>query len=192
MKKLFILFLAIAFVACGQTDVEKKADQPVNADSVKAKSDDKNLETKDYEKLGAKLMEEETVGNLKIGLKASDLTSILGKPSEKTKNELWGADGEYHQTYKYSKLGVELDMIGKNESDKVINMITIVSPCNYKTSKGISIGSNYQDVEKAYKDYLNTEFSYKESIVAGSNYGGVIFSFKNGKVASVFVGASAE
>jgi len=192
MKKLFILFLAIAFVACGQTDVEKKADQPVNADSVKAKSDDKNLETKDYEKLGAKLMEEETVGNLKIGLKASDLTSILGKPSEKTKNELWGADGEYHQTYKYSKLGVELDMIGKNESDKVINMITIVSPCNYKTSKGISIGSNYQDVEKAYKDYLNTEFSNKESIVAGSNYGGVIFSFKNEKVASIFVGASAE
>ena len=192
MKKLFILFLAIAFVACGQTDVEKKADQPVNADSVKAKSDDKNLETKDYEKLGAKLMEEETVGNLKIGLKASDLTSILGKPSEKTKNELWGADGEYHQTYKYSKLGVELDMIGKKESDKVINMITIVSPCDYKTSKGISIGSNYQDVEKAYKDYLNTEFSYKESIVAGSNYGGVIFSFKNEKVASIFVGASAE
>ncbi len=192
MKRLFILFLAIAFVACGQTDVEKKADQPVNADSVKAKSDDKNLEAKDFEKLGAKLMEEEMVGKLKIGLKASDLTSILGKPCEKTKNELWGADGEYHQTYKYSKLGVELDMIGKKESDKVVNMITVMSPCDYKTSKGVSIGSNYQDVEKAYKDYLNTASSNKESIVAGSIYGGVIFSFKNEKVSSIFVGASAE
>jgi hypothetical protein len=67
-----------------------------------------------------------------------------------------------------------------------------LSPFDYKTSKGISIGSNYQEVEKAYKDYVNAEFSNKESIVAGSIYGGVIFSFKNGKVTSIFIGASAE
>lgn len=192
MKKLFILFVTIALVSCGQKVAEKKTDQSVNADSVKTQVEDKNLEAKDFEKLGAKLMEEETVGKLKIGLKASDLTGILGKPSEKTKNELWGADGEYHQTYKYSKLGVELDMIGKKESDKVVNMITVMSPCDYKTSKGISIGSNYQDVEKAYKEYLNTASSNKESIVAGSIYGGMIFSFKNEKVSSIFIGASAE
>jgi hypothetical protein len=62
----------------------------------------------------------------------------------------------------------------------------------FRTSKGISIGSSYQEVEQAYKDYMNPEFSNRESIVAGSIYGGVVFSFEKGKVKSVFVGAASE
>lgn len=190
--KFLILFMTISLVGCGQRSTEKKINQSVNCDSIKIQNSNDKSVSKDYEKLGFDLMKNETLDKLKLGLKVSALTNFLGEPSDKSKNELWGADGEYHQTYKYSNLGIELDMMGEKESDKVINMITIVNQCEFKTSKGISIGSSYQEVEQVYNDYLNSNFSNRESIVAGSIYGGVIFSFEKGKVKSIFIGASAE
>lgn len=190
MKKIMILIITFTFVACGPRSAEKNESKSNKNDSIQTQEN--KSEVKDFEKLGSNLMKNETLNGLKIGLKVSDLKNMLGEPSNKTKNELWGADGEYHQTYEYGKQGIELDMIGKKEADKTINMITIVSPCDYKTSKGISIGTNYQQVKQAYIEFYNPEFSNSESLVAGSVFGGVIFSFENSKVKTIFIGANAE
>ena len=46
---------------------------------------------------------------------------------------------------------------------------------------------------KAYGRDKNTEDSVpKETFVAGSLYGGLIFNFKNNRVTEIFLGASAE
>ncbi|MFB6320805.1 hypothetical protein [Saccharicrinis sp. FJH54] len=192
MMKSLILFFFISFVTFGQEKTRENTNQHANSDSTVLLKSNEIAHSKDFEKLGFELMESETLNKLKLGIQDSDLATILGLPDDTTKNELWGADGLYHQTYKYSKLGIKLDLIGETKSDKVINMITAINPCPFKTSKGISIGSNYQKVEQAYKDYLNSNFSNAETLVAGSIYGGVIFSFENGEVKSIFIGASAE
>lgn len=192
MIRILILFITVTFLACGQRDSDKSNNHSLNSDSLIKHVSDNKSDSKDFEKIGFELMRKESLDKLKLGLNVNDLTKILGESIEKSKSELWGADGEYHQTFKYSGLGLELDMIGEKEVDKIINMITVVSPCDYKTNKGISIGSNYKEVEQAYKDYLNPDFSNSTSLVAGSIYGGLIFSFENGKVKSIFLGASAE
>jgi ribose 5-phosphate isomerase len=67
------------------------------------------------------------------------------------------------------------------------------APCDLRTWLGIGIGSTYEQTVKAYKDYIDKEMSDKARIVAGSIYGGVIFSFDSkGKVNGIFIGAAAE
>ena len=92
----------------------------------------------------------------------------------------------------YKKLGIELDMIGDNDESKKVNMITVKKPCDYKTNKNIYIGSKISELKAAYGKYYNKEFSDKETFVAGSIYGGVIFTLKNNVVESIFIGAGAE
>ena len=46
---------------------------------------------------------------------------------------------------------------------------------------------------KAYAAEINREESdLPETVVVGSIYGGVVFTMKNGKVVSIFIGAAAE
>jgi len=47
-------------------------------------------------------------------------------------------------------------------------------------------------VAKAYGPFRNAEASTPERLMAGSDFGGVIFIFKQGKVDSIFIGAAAE
>ena len=146
----------------------------------------------DYSMLGSELMQNEKLDQLKIGLNAKDLSPILGSPSEESQPELWGADGLYHKTAKYSKEGVELDLIQNADSGFSVNMIKINAPCRFKTLKGIGINSDFHSVKFAYAQYIDNKEINENQIVAGSVYGGVIFTFENQKVKSIFIGASAE
>lgn len=151
-------------------------------------------EEKQYDELGWELATSESMGGLKLGMSISSVAKLLGAPSEVITFEQpsW-VDGEYHETYKYASKGVELDLIvGENEVNKTVNAMLITAPCTYKTKKGIGIGSRYKDVTAAYEYYIDPSFSSEKSIVAGSIYGGVIFSVENGKVAHIFFGAAAE
>jgi hypothetical protein len=147
---------------------------------------------KDYSKIGSEIMQKENIGGLKYGLSLTKMIEILGEPDAKTESELWGSDNEYHQTYKYSKKGIKLDIIGDKEAEKKINMITIFEPCDYKTLRNIGIGSNYEEVDNAYMDQIDPKSSDPKSIVVGSIYGGLIFHIKDKKVESMFIGAAAE
>ncbi len=78
-------------------------------------------------------------------------------------------------------------------SKQVADRISIKTPCDYKTQRGIQIGSRDIEVQLAYKNEINPHGSNSEStIVAGTIYGGVIFGIKDGIVKSIFVGAAAE
>jgi hypothetical protein len=83
-------------------------------------------------------------------------------------------------------------VVGQNNSNQVIGMLTISEPCELKTSRRIGIGSNMEEVKSAYKVAIDPSSSDSETIVAGSVYGGIIFKMENNKVKSIFIGASAE
>lgn len=146
----------------------------------------------DNSEIGYTIMENESIGKIKYGLSLPEVIKIYGKPNKETKSIIWGSDGEHHQTVKYLNEGIELDVIGDPGTQKKVNMITITKPSELKTLKNIGIGSDYNDVENAYKDQISTDFSNDTSIVVGSIYGGLIFTLKSNKVESIFMGAAAE
>jgi hypothetical protein len=136
----------------------------------------------------------ESFGKLSFGQKAESVTALFGKPESKGKDTLWEATGEWVQEWRYTAQGLRLNMASDKKSGaKTVATITATAPCPLATARGIRVGSSMAEVTKAYKNVQDKEMSDPgKSFVAGSVYGGVIFSFKEGKVSQIFVGAAAE
>ena len=144
----------------------------------------------DYLKIGFDVMKNEAVGFLRIDLAAAEVQARLGDPADKSPIRIWGADGLEHQKWRYPAKGIEFDMV-KREGAFVVNMISITTPCDYKTKQGIGIGSPAKEVQAAYPNQLNPAVNGTK-LVAGTVYGGIIFGLDGGVVSSIFIGAAAE
>jgi len=130
---------------------------------------------------------------MKLGLDQETIINRLGEPEAKGKDEEWGALGTIVQQKNYPTKGISLEMESDKENEKKhVLMITLNAPATGKTSGLISIGSKKEDVQKAYSDRINPEFSDDESIVVESIFGGVIFTIENNVVTQIFIGAAAE
>lgn len=140
------------------------------------------------------LLQNESIGNLRIGLSEEKIRQIISNCALKRESEkLWGADGAYHQKWKYVNCGITLGMVSEQKGGKKsIESITLNSPSRLSTKRGIRIGSAESTVMKAYKVEWDRESSKSGYFVAGSVYGGLIFQFKNSKVSQIFLGAAAE
>ena len=140
------------------------------------------------------LLKEERIGDLRIGWSGKDVGKAITCKVKRGPDELWGADGAYHQEWKYAACGITLDMVSEKKGGaKSIGSIAVIKPSRLSTKQGIRIGSSEQEVMKAYKLYWNREDSKAfGQFVAGSIYGGLMFNIKNGRVNSIFLGAAAE
>ena len=110
------------------------------------------------------------------------------------KDTLWEATGDWVQEWRYLSIGLELAMASdKKSGPKRLLSITATQGCTFATKRGISIGSKEAAVNQAYAKDRDKEQSVPgESFIAGSVYGGVIFTFKAGIVTDIFIGAAAE
>jgi len=147
-----------------------------------------NLNTQDSNNISLK---NEKIGELSLGQPVALIKKIIGNPDEVTKVEIWGSDGDYHQTWRYKRKGIEIDLVGDNESKKICSII-IVAPCKLKTKEKIGVGSSLDDVQRAYKTQINSTFSNSETIVIGSIYDGLVFFMDLGKVNKIILGSMAE
>ena len=140
------------------------------------------------------LLKEERIGDLRIGLSEKGIRKAIPCPLKRGPDTWWGADDAYHQEWKFVDCGIRLSMASENKgAAKSVESIEIVSPSNLGTKKNIRIGSAKQEVIKAYKSHWNKEDSkLSGGFVAGSIYGGLMFTFENNKVTSIFLGAAAE
>lgn len=141
-----------------------------------------------------KALENEALGKLKLGQKAADVAALIGKPDSKAKDTEWAATGEWVQEWTFKSQGLTLDMAsGSKGGAKTVLTITAEAPCKLATARGIHLGSTVAEVTKAYRDMHDKEQSEDgKTFVAGSVYGGVIFTFTGGKVSQIFIGAAAE
>lgn len=139
-------------------------------------------------------LETEKIGEFSTGMSEKVLKKKLICDFKRGKEELWGADGLYHQTWDCHAAGISFELSsGRKGGNKIIDRITIMAPSKLKTKRGIQIGSSEQQVIQAYNDVKDVQGTVpKESFVAGSVYGGLFFDFKNGKVTSIMLGAGAE
>ena len=140
------------------------------------------------------LLKEERIGNLRIGISEAEVKKGIHCTLKRGPEELWGADGAYHQEWEYTGCGIRLGMVSEEKGGpKSVKSITVVGPSTLSTKRGIRIGSTEQEVMKAYKPFWNREDSkHFGNFVAGSIYGGLIFYFQNGQVSKIFLGAAAE
>ena len=137
----------------------------------------------------------ESFGAIKIGQPHVKTIEALGEPDNKSAAVEWGADGLMHEDWTYKAKGLKLDMTsakGSSDGIKYVSSITANAKCNYKTRAGMGIGNSYTEVQEAYKRDIDATATDKEQITVGSIYGGIIFTFKNDKVVTVFLGAAAE
>lgn len=155
------------------------------------------LPTLAQEDKATQLMAAENLGGIKIDMAEKNLMKLLGQPKKKSAMTFQGGTGEYHQTWLYPDKGLEITLsAGESKTGaKKVALFTASSGCSLTTTKGIKIGSSEADVRKAYgsfEDKENASATRKDSFVAGSIYGGIIFNFKDNKVSSIFFGAAAE
>jgi len=136
----------------------------------------------------------EQVGKLHLGLSEKEVKQLIPGQPTRGKEQLQGADGAYHQEWKYPAAGITLDMVSeKKEGLKTISAITITSPSTLKTQRGIGIGSTEAEVNEAYGRFRNAgDSEHFNCFIAGSIFGGVMFNFQQGKVSQIFIGAGAE
>lgn len=139
------------------------------------------------------LMRGEHLGALRIDLPEAAVQAALPCPVERGPEELWGADGAYHQQWDYPGCGVTLGMVSEKQGgSKSVDYVEVASPSDLSTAQGIHIGSTWEQVVAAYEFHWNREDSGPDSFIAGSIYGGLIFTFADGKVERIFLGAAAE
>lgn len=130
---------------------------------------------------------------LQLNLDEQQVISKLGEPDKKGAINYWEAIGLNVQQWEYVEEGVHLEMYAEEpDHAKSILTITVTQPNQFKTSKGVSLGSAKSKVLAAYQEALDLEMSNEDQIVVGSIYGGVIFDFKNHEVSKIFIGAAAE
>ncbi len=149
-----------------------------------------------FNALGAddRWVDNEALGKIKLGRKAADVTALIGKPDSKGKDTEWDAIGEWVQEWRFKSQGLTLNMAsGSKGGAKTVLTITAEAPSKLATARGIHIGSMIAEVTKAYGKVQDREQSVAgKTFVAGSVYGGVIFTFTGGKVSKIFIGAAAE
>ncbi len=146
--------------------------------------------------LGAddKWLENEALGKISLGRKAAELKALIGTPESRGKETEWDAIGEWVQEWRFKSHGLVLHMSSKSKGGaKSVLTITATAPCQLTTARGIHLGSTIAGVTKAYGSVQDKEESMSgETFVAGSVYGGIIFTFTDGKVSKIFIGAAAE
>ena len=139
------------------------------------------------------LLRSERIGDLREGLSESALKGKIDCQPTRGRETLWGADGAWHQDWVYKDCGLVLGMSSEKKGGrKSIESISVSAPSTLRTKRGIKIGSTTAEVKKAYQRYWNKGDSEDGDFVAGSIYGGLIFTFERGKVTAIFLGAAAE
>jgi len=179
-------------LSCGNSNSGKgktrTGQEAVQGDTTEAltESDDLFLEK------GLDLMKNETAGGLKIGMRYEKVVEYMGGPGEVTEPEMSQADGSLCQSVDYPDKGLHLVFNIESDSVRRISNILVIEPCQLKTSRQIGIGSNINDVRKAYSEVVNPGLSDTTEIVAGTTYGGVVFDFRNNKVKTIYIGITSD
>ena len=146
------------------------------------------------EKDKSALVANDSLGGVKLSQKPDAVAKLIGEPASKGKEVQWEATGDWVEEWSYPALGLKINMGATSKGGaKTVLSISATAPCKLATARGIKIGSALAEVSKAYKDAESKEGAEPgKTFVAGSIYGGVIFSLKDGKVTDIFIGAGAR
>ena len=176
---LLAALLCLAAAGCGKTPPPAGGEPPAVAAPPPAE------ETEVPAEQGADLLEAETLDGLRYGQTEAEVEALWGAPLERTEPEVWGADGLPHTQWTYD--GASLSF-----GDGALETVRVTAPRPGQTLAGVGVGSTAEEVRAAYPDLIDEELSGGDRLVAGSAYGGLIFTLEDGVVTGVTLGATAE
>ena len=185
-RNLLIVTVILLIAACNSKKSAK--------DTVSTKVDSTTKDTTIINSIDTTKADIKSIGNLFVDMKQDQLLAALGQPLSKSKAEEWGADGLFHQDWKYPTQGLVLNMSSENakmEASRIFS-ITVSSPSTLLTNKNTGIGSSYSEILRLYDKMIDRSATDDTIITVGSIYDGMIFNFKDGKVSRIFIGAAAE
>ncbi len=181
------------------TSAVRQAAEHAVPEQAPMQGESRDTEAQEPAEAGFALMQSERLGPLRLGLPAGQVLKALGKPYEKSECEVWAADGAEHQQWRYPAQGIVLGMIAEGAGNvQQIDAITISAPCRFRTTRDMGIGSGRRAVLEAYRKEIAQPSGdsavgiSNDAVIAGSVYGGVVFTIKDNKVTGVFIGAGAE
>jgi hypothetical protein len=141
----------------------------------------------------------ESIGGVALGDPEARVVDSLGHPDHKGEVEVWEATGESVSSWAWKDEGVRLDMMKDEGGAFSVLAISLAAPAKVTTSRGVGIGASFAEVDRIYGPYrhLGREGDEPETwgadlIIVGTVYGGTFFTFTDGKVSEIFVGAGAE
>lgn len=143
---------------------------------------------------GSDLLATERLGELAVGMDAVRVAELLGEPKTRGEPMMSEADALFHGIWRFPAQGITLDMVADTaDGEQAIASARCGLSCKLATQREIGIGATYEEVAEAYSDVQDEEGSEAPfNFVAGSLYGGLVFSFEEGKVIQIFLGAAAE
>lgn len=193
-KIIKVVALAIAVTACSEpADDSVSKHDPVRSNfSLASVTTSEVISPSDIDEFS--LIREESFGGLKLDMEIAELTPLIDCGAIKGEPVFWEGIGEIIQEWDYPECGVKLQMSTADPNvSQIVSSIAISAPSKLTTARGIHIGSSESEVMAAYADYEDTEHSAPgESFMAGSVYGGLIFSFEDDQVVRMFLGAGVE
>ncbi|WP_022950527.1 hypothetical protein [Leucothrix mucor] len=193
-KIIKVVALAIAVTACSEPaeDSVSKHDPVRSNFSLASVTTSEVISPSDIDEFS--LIREESFGGLKLDMEIAELTPLIDCGAIKGEPVFWEGIGEIIQEWDYPECGVKLQMSTADPNvSQIVSSIAISAPSKLTTARGIHIGSSESEVMAAYADYEDTEHSAPgESFMAGSVYGGLIFSFEDDQVVRMFLGAGVE
>ena len=137
----------------------------------------------------------EGIGPLRLGMPAGEALTVAGCKATLAAESYEGATGDYVRQARLPGCGVTLKLAGERKGGaKDVAAVTVKAPSRFTTRQGIGIGATEAQVLAAYGRFRDAEGISRPGkvFVAGSLYDGLIFTFKNGRVAEIFLGAAAE
>tara|TARA_R110002096_G_scaffold326721_2_gene520691 strand:+ start:3026 stop:4075 length:1050 start_codon:yes stop_codon:yes gene_type:complete len=152
---------------------------------------------------GPHIIQDGSIGGIRLDTPATQVLATAEKfgLGSVTKGEdiVWEAFGQAVQPWEFTEAGIEFEMISNDiGGPKSVFAFAVRAPCSLKTGRGIGIGDRKADVIAAYSDYPKDEedfdgyFGEADVHLVGSIYGGMIFTFEEGKLVDIFLGAVAE
>lgn len=193
-KIIKVVALAITITACSEPaeDSVSKHDPVRSNFSLASVTTSEVISQSDIDEFS--LIREESFDGLKLDMEIAELTSLIDCGAIKGEPVFWEGIGEIIQEWDYPECGVKLQMSTADPNvSQIVSSIAISAPSKLTTARGIHIGSSESEVMAAYADYEDTEHSAPgESFMAGSVYGGLIFSFEDDQVVRMFLGAGVE
>lgn len=135
------------------------------------------------------ILEVEAIGPLQFGSRGTDLVKHLGAPKTKSPGSYEGATGGYVSWWSWPGVGATM-VAGKPTGPWLARSIQVSAPSKLATKAGIRIGSSRKEVEAKYQRG-SMDQGEPESFLAGSPYGGMYFTFKDGVVTEIGLGVFA-
>ncbi len=139
---------------------------------------------------------EESIGGVRLGMSEKEALDSISCNPHKQHEKIYGSSGASFEIWTFHDCGIELQMVSqKKKSMKSVRGILVQKPSELKTAQGIGIGSMEKEVEIAYGQFKNIDFSREmEAFVVTSAKGdaGMKIDIKDGKVDRIFLGPIEE